>query len=66
MTREKWNHYVLADDGPSWSRLLIRQAEKNDCEQTYKTLKTYERKMATPIDRMVVGHTIQHSGHIGR
>eukprot|EP00667_Euglena_gracilis_P013558 EG_transcript_13994 len=63
---ERWHHLVLADDGPSWSRLLIRQAEGGECRQLMEVIREYSQRAGQPIDRLVVGHTIQYSGTIGR
>lgn len=59
---------ILLNDGPLWTRQIIYPAQKGNCSNVYEALSilsAYEVKHGrSPVDRMVIGHTIMQDGAI--
>eukprot|EP00906_Rhabdomonas_costata_P036003 RCo050547 len=63
LQRERYNSPILQDNGPQWTRAAIHAAQRGECDSLNFVLRALESEGAA-VDRMVVGHTIQHSGKI--
>lgn len=65
----RFNHPLLLDGGPVWTRTIIYAAQRGDCEPLYSALQEINRQerisgSTDEIRRMIVGHTIQPNGAI--
>lgn len=68
IAERQWNHALVMNDGPLWTRSLIYPAMKGECGLVHGALSRLSdvnvRKGLEPVTRMVVGHTIQPNGAI--
>lgn len=62
----QFQHPLLLNDGPLWTRTLIYSAQKGDCRPVHNSLSAMNTARAargeTTIRRIVIGHTIQPQG----
>ena len=61
-----WGHRALNAfaDGPLWNRILITEASAGMCEGVGAALQELTKQSTAPVQRMVVGHTIQRDHRI--